>query len=431
MKLAVLTSMIIVMCLADICHAVDPDLNAKLGIPVQPQSSGETYNQGLIGSMGLGGCGNLGITNQLNSLISLGQAAISNLGSNGATIAATAAIAYFMPTEYSVISNLLSDARKYLAVLADKCKTYQAARNFLEKTDIAGIRKAAFAKCMEQNGGDDFLCSKPGNAWQYLFGTSGCVSAVDKSLNGVTLPQNTTSATIKSFFGDVKICPDGSGRTPPTLTADLVYQANMSFYGPAVKSAVSAAKTRYLAQTDIQSMNLCIGPGSGNNGSGSNAGIACPHAETINMVATFPTDEQAVFAAKLAEHLSLLQTVYNTYNWSSVMNKAASTAQTPVPDAFTSPIAQMTSQKEKEVNDLVRLKVQANGTDGSLSSWESQVMNRNSYWTKSATGQQNEIDAGSSLFGSGTVSGNGSNQNNSQNNIQNLINSIVTSYSNP
>jgi hypothetical protein len=58
-------------------------------------------------------------------------------------------------------------------------------------------------------------------------------------------------------------------------------------------------------------------------------------------------------------------------------------------------------------------------------------MNRNSYWTKSATGQQNEIDAGSSLFGSGTVSGNGSNQNNSQNNIQNLINSIVTSYSNP
>src|SRR5208337_4513123 len=145
---------------------------------------------------------------------------------------------------------------------------------------------------------------------------------------------------------------------------------------------------------------------------------SCPHAETINMVATFPADEQAVFAAKLAEHLSLLQTVYNTYNWSSVMNKAASTAQTLVPDAFTAPIAQMTSQKEKEVNNLVKLKVQANGNDGSLSSWESQVMERNSYWTKLQTGQQNEADAGNSLFGSGTVSGIGSNQNNSQSLIQ-------------
>src|SRR5208283_1507421 len=104
---------------------------------------------------------------------------------------------------------------------------------------------------------------------------------------------------------------------------------------------------------------------------------------------------------------------------------------TSVPDAFIMPIAQMTSQKEKEVNNLVRLKVQANGNDGSLSSWENQVMERNSYWIKSGTGQQNETDAGNSLFGSGAVSGIGSNHNNSPNNIQTLINSIVTSYSNP
>jgi len=210
-------------CIADICYAVDPELTAKLGIPVQPQSSGETYNQGLIGSIGLGGCGDLGITNQLNSLISLGQQAVSNLGNNIGTIAATAAIAYFMPTEYSVISSLLSDARKYLAVLADKCKTYQAARNFMEKSDIAGIRKAAFARCMEKNNGDDVLCSKPANAWQYLFGTTGCVSALDKALNGVTLPPGASNSTIKSFFGDLTICPDGSGRTPAILTADKVY----------------------------------------------------------------------------------------------------------------------------------------------------------------------------------------------------------------
>ena len=39
MKLMALAPVIIVMCMADICHAVDPDLNSKLGIPVLPQSS--------------------------------------------------------------------------------------------------------------------------------------------------------------------------------------------------------------------------------------------------------------------------------------------------------------------------------------------------------------------------------------------------------
>ncbi|MBF0557252.1 MAG: hypothetical protein HQL08_00575 [Nitrospirae bacterium] len=427
MRLTVITSMIVVMSIVDVCHAVDPELNARLGIPVQPQSSGETFNQGLIGSMGLGGCGDLGITNQLNSLISLGQQAISNLGNNIGTIAATAAIAYFMPTEYSVVSNLLSDARKYLAVLADKCKTYQAARNYMEKSDIAGIRKAAFARCMEQNGGDDFLCSKPANAWQYLFGTTGCVSALDKALNGVTLPSGTISSTIKSFFGDVQICPDGSGRTPATLTADKVYQANMLFYGPAVTSGVSTAQTRYLAQSDIQSMNLCIGPanngnagnGGGNAGSG---GVICPHAETINMVASFPSDEQAVFTNKLVESLSLLQTVYNTYSWSSMLNKAAAASNAPVPDALTTPINQMTEQKEKELNDLVKLKVQSSGNGGDLSQWEKQVMERNSYWQQLKASQGNETNYGSQIFGSSDSSTNDS---------QSIIDSIKNSYLTP
>ncbi len=431
MKLTVLASMIIVICIADICHAVDPELTAKLGIPVLPQSSGATF-QGFDGviSMGLGGCGNMGINTSLTNLTNLASQSVSSI-QNLASIATTAMFAYFMPTEYSTVANLMSMAQKNLALLTQKCNTYQAARGNMENKDTAGMRKAAYAKCMEQTMGDDITCSKPSNAWPYLYGSQGCVSVVDKSLAGVTLPQSINNATMKSFFGDFQVCADNSGRTPPTLTADLVYQANMSFYGPAVNSAVSAAQTRYLTQADIQTMNLCVGPGSGNNGGAGNAGVTCPHAETINMVATFPADEQAVFTAKLAEHLSLLQTVYDTYSWSSVMNRAASTTQTPVPDAFTTPIAQMTSQKEKEVNNLVRLKVQANGNDGSLSSWESQVMERNSYWTKSGTGQQNEADAGNSLFGTGTVSGIGSNQNNSQNNIQTLINSIVTSYSNP
>ena len=432
MKLTLLSSMLIVMCIADICYAVDPDLNAKLGIPVQPQSSGETFNQVFSGvtSTGLGGCGNLGINTSLTNLTNLASQAVGSI-QGLSSVATTAMFAYFMPTEYSTVSNLISIAQKYLAVLSDKCKTYQAARDYIENKDAAGIRKAAFAKCMEQTIGDDITCSKPSNAWPFLYGTPGCVSVVDKSLAGVTLAQSTNNATMKSFFGDFQVCADNSGRTPPTLTADLVYQANMSFYGPAVNSAVAAAQTRYLTQADIQMMNLCVGPGSGNNSRGGNAGVTCPHSETINMVATFPADEQAVFTAKLAEHLSLLQTVYNTYSWSSVMNRAASTAQTSVPDAFIMPIAQMTSQKEKEVNDLVKLKVQANGNDGSLSSWESQVMERNGYWTKSETGQQNETDAGNSIYGGGTVSGIGSNQNNSQNNIQALINSIVKSYSNP
>ena len=424
--------MLVVMCIADICYAFDPDLNAKLGIPIQPQSSGETFNQVFNGfsSTGLGGCGNLGINTSLTNLTDLASQAVGSIRGLSST-ATTAMFAYFMPTEYSTVSNLISIAQKYLAVLSDKCKIYQDARDYIENKDAAGIRKAAFAKCMEQTNGDDITCSKPSNAWPFLYGTPGCVSVVDKSLAAVTLPRNTNNATMKSFFGDFQVCADNSGSTPPTLTVDLVYQANMSFYGPAVNSALSAAKTRYLAQADIQAMNLCVGSGSDNNGSGGNPGVTCPHSETVNMVAAFPADEQAVFAAKLAEHLSLLQTVYNTYSWSSVMNRAASAAQTPVPDAFTMPVAQMTSQKEKEVNNLVKLKVQANGTDGSLSSWESQVIERNSYWTKSATGQQNETDAGNSLYGSGTVSGIGSNRNNNQSNIQTLINSIVTSYSNP
>ncbi len=427
MKLAVLVSMIIVICLADICHAVDPETTAKLGIPVLPQSSGATF-QGFnsLNAMGLGGCGNMGINTSLANLTNLASQSISSV-QNLASIATTAMFAYFMPTEYSTVANLMSMAQKNLALLTQKCNTYQAARGNMENRDTAGMRKAAYAKCMEQTMGDDITCSMPSNAWPYLYGTQGCVSVLDKSLTGVALPQNTNSAAMKSFFGDFQVCADNSGSTAPTLTADLVYQANMSFYGPAVNSAVSAAQTRYLTQADIQSMNLCVGPGAGNNGSGGNAGVTCPHAETINMVATFPTDEQAVFTAKLAEHLSLLQTIFMTYNWSSILNKAASTAQTPVPDAFTSPIARMTSQKEKEVNDLVKLKVHANGTDGSLSSWESQVMERNSYWTKSATSQQNENDVGNSIFGSGTLSAVGSNQNNSQT----LINSISNSYSNP
>jgi hypothetical protein len=426
MKLAVLASIIMVICIADICHAVDPELTAKLGIPVLPQSSGATF-QGFNGlnTMGLGGCGNMGMNTSLTNLTNLASQSVSSV-QNLASIATTAMFAYFMPTEYSTVSNLMSMAQKNLALLTNKCNTYQAARGHMESKDTEGMRKAAYAKCMEQTMGDDITCSKPPNAWPYLYGNQGCVSIVDKSLTGVTLPQNTNNATMKAFFGDFQVCADSSGGTPPMLTADLVYQANMRFYGPAVNNAVSAAQTRYLTQADIQTMNLCVGPGSGSNGGGS-PGVTCPHAETINMVATFPADEQAVFAAKLAEHLSLLQTVYNTYSWSSVMNNAAYTAQTPVPDAFTSPIAQMTSQKEKEVNNLVRLKSQANGNDGSLSSWESQVMERNGYWTKSGTSQQNETDAGNSLFGSGTVSGIGSNQNN----IQTLINTIVTSYSNP
>ncbi len=431
MKLTVLACMIIVICIVDICHAVDPETTAKLGIPVLPQNSGATFQVfNSLNTMGLGGCGTMGMNTSLTNLMNLASQSVSSI-QNLASIATTAMFAYFMPTEYSTVANLMSMAQKNLALLTQKCNAYQAARGNMENKDTAGMRKAAYAKCMEQTMGDDITCSKPSNAWPYLYGTPGCVSVVDQSLTGVTLPQNTNNATMKSFFGDYQVCADNSGRTAPTLTADLVYQANMSFYGPAVSSAVSAAQTRYLAQADIQSMNLCVGPGFGNNGSGGNAGVTCPHAETINMVATFPADEQAVFAAKLAEHLSLLQTIYNTYNWSSVMNKAASTAQTPVPDAFTAPIAQMTSQKEKEVNDLVKLKVHANGTDGSLSSWESQVMERNSYWTKSATGQQNETDTGNSLFGSGTLSAVGSNQNTNQSNIQTLINSISNSYSNP
>ena len=196
--------------------------------------------------------------------------------------------AYFMPTEYSTVANLMSMAQKNLALLTQKCNAYQTARGNLENKDTAGMRNAAYAKCMEQTMGDDITCSKPSNAWPYLYGTSGCVSVVDKSLVGVTLPQNTNNATMKSFFGDFQACADNSGRTPPTLTADLVYQANMSFYGPAVKRAVSVAQTRYLTQADIVSMNLCVGHGSGNNGSGGNAGVTCPHAETINMIATFP-----------------------------------------------------------------------------------------------------------------------------------------------
>ncbi len=427
MKRKVIAAMIIVMCLADICHAVDPDLTAKLGIPVLPQSSGTNFNQfNGLNTMGLGGCGTMGMNTSLTNLTNLASQAVGSIQSL-ASVATTAMFAYFMPTEYSTVGNLMSMAQKNLALLTQKCNTYQAARGNMENKDTSGMRKAAYARCMEQTMGDDMTCSMPSNAWQYLYGTPGCVSVMDKSLAGVTLPQNITIDTMKSFFGDFQVCADNSGRTAPTLTADLVYQANMSFYGPAVSSAVSAARTRYLTQADIQSMNLCVGPGSGNNGSGSKGGVTCPHAEAINMVATFPADEQAVFTAKLAEHLSLLQTVYNTYNWSSIMNQAASTAQTPVPDAFTLPIAKMTSQKEKEVNDLVKLKVQANGTDGSLSSWESQVMERNSYWTRAATGQQNETDAGNSLFGSGTLS----NRNTNQNNIQTLINSISNSYSNP
>ncbi len=390
MKLTVIAALIIVILAADICLAIDPDLNARLGIPVQPQSSGETFDQGLINgglSAGLGGCGDLGVTNQLSDLLSMAQQAAGNAKS-WPGLASTALIAYFFPTEYSVSSNLLSEAHKYLAVLSDKCKTYQTARDYMENKDIAGIRKASFAKCMEQNNGDDVFCSKPSNAWYSLFGTQECVSAVDTSLKGVTLPDGTGKDSIKAFFGDVKMCPNGSGGTPPTMTADKVYQANMLFYGPEVDSAVYAARTRYITQDDIKNMKLCVG--AGNNNSGGNGGVICPHAETINMIASFPADEQTVFKIKLAERLSLLQTVYSTYSWSSIMNKAASNAQMPVPDAFTTPIAQMTGQKEKEVNDLVKLKNQANGNDGDLSNWERQVMERNSYWQQR---QQNVVKA--------------------------------------
>jgi hypothetical protein len=439
MKLTVISSLILVMAVADICHAVDPETTARLGIPVQPQSSGESFsNQGGSGvSVGQGGCGDLGmgtslgnITN-LQSVTSIAQQAVSSVKGMAST-GVVAALAYFMPTEYSAAANIMSMAQKQMSVLADKCKAYQAARDSLESKDVSGIRKAAYAKCIENNSGNavgnddaDVYCSDPANAWQYLssqfssMDSSNCVPAIDNVLAGVTLPVGVSKGTLASFFGNFKMCASSSYGTAPTLTADKVYQTNMSWYSNTIDNVVSSAKSSYLSQSDIQTMGLCIGPG--------NSGIICPHAETINMIASFPDDEQAVFKNKLAEHLSLLQTVYMTYSWSSLLNKAASNAQTPVPDAFTTPVTQMTNQKEKEVNNLVKLKVQASGNDGDLSRWESQVMERNSYWTRLGTGRQNELDAGNILFGSGTVS----NRNNSQNNSQSVINNIKNNYSNP
>ncbi len=380
MRLTLIATLIMVMSIADVCPAIDPDLNARLGIPVQPQDSGETYGPGLLNpsvSMGLGGCGDIGIDNSLGNLLSLAQAAADN-AKNLPQIAGMAAMAYFLPTEYSVTANLLSQAQKYLAILADKCKTYQAARQFLESQDVAGIRKASFAKCMEQHNADEVFCSKPSNSWYSLFGTQECVSAVDKSLADVKLPDGDSKESIKAFFGDVKMCRDGSGAIRPVMTAAKVYQANMLFYGPAVDQAVSIAQKRYLTQDDIQKMNLCVG--TGNNSNDGNGGVICPNATTINMLATFPDDEQAIFKRKLAEHLSLLATVYNTYRLSALMNRAAAQVKTLSPDAYIAPVGRITGQKQKEVNDLVKLKIQANGNNGDLSNWESRVMERNSYW---------------------------------------------------
>ncbi|MBF0560107.1 MAG: hypothetical protein HQL08_15155 [Nitrospirae bacterium] len=427
MRLTVIVSMILVMVVADICHAVDPDLKARLGIPVQPQSLGETYsNHGGSGTSVGGGCDALGVKTQLSDLSNIAQQAFGSV-KDMASAAAVAALAYFTPTEYSVTANILSDARKQLSVMADKCKTYQAARDFMENKDIAGIRKAAYAKCMEQNGGDEdaeVTCSNPSNAWQYLSSQfsaldgSNCAPVIDNVLAHVNLPGGVSKNTLQSFFGNFKLCAGSSNGIAPTMTASEVYQTNLQqYYSGVVNSALSAAQSSYLSDSDIQTSGLCIGPGNGGSG-----GIICPHAETINMVASFPSDEQSVFMNKLAEHLSLLQTVYMTYSWASLLNKAAASAQTPVPDAFTTPITQMTSQKEKEVNDLVKLKVQANGNDGDLSNWEKQVMERNSYWQQLKASQGNETNYGSQIFGS---------PDSSTNNSQNIIDSIKNSYSTP
>ncbi|MBZ0154939.1 MAG: hypothetical protein K8I29_01840 [Alphaproteobacteria bacterium] len=380
----ILTVLVMCSALAPV-YALDPELAPRLGIPVNPNDLGETYgdDKGLLSgglNLSLGSCGDLGIDNSLTNLVGLVYSSVSNAQNLSGSLA-MAALAYYLPTEYSAVTNIFAMAQKYLSIFSEKCKTYQEARKYLEKKDISGIRSAAYAKCLEKYGatmGDsvDSVCSNPQTAWQALTGTSECLSVVENALANVNkLPAGMTKETFKYVFGDAKICATNNSAVSPSLTMSSMYSSNKSYYSSKVESAVSSAKSKYHTQDDIANSGLCVGAAA----DGSNKGIICPSAETLYMLSKLPSDEQSLYKQRLIEDLSVYSMVYQVYGMSAIMHKGFN-ANSKVAGIDSESVSKLTDAKEKEVNAFVNTLKLAKGADGDLRTWENEVMRRYNYW---------------------------------------------------
>jgi len=369
-------------------YAAPEEINVKLGIPAQPRSMGDEYGDGgqVAGlKLGLGSCGDLGIDTSVQNLIGLASQVINN-AKGLASAAAMATMSYMMPTEFSVVANLSSQAQKILQILADRCKVYQEARKHLEKEDIAGVRSAAFARCMEKRAkleGDaaQISCSNPETAWQDLWGTSGCISAIDKATENVsTFPDGMDRGTLKAWLGDFKICPNNSNNAvPPRLTTTALNNAVAGAYQNNVMSALGELQRRTLTDADIRAKQLCVGGAAALPG-GKAGAVICPTAEGLNMLRGLPAAEQQLYARRLADNLALLETVYRSYAMSAFVQKAG--ASNPnMAGLKPEMIAQLADKKEKETNAFVKtLQLARGGADGDLQKWEQQVLERRNYW---------------------------------------------------
>ncbi|MFO0753579.1 MAG: hypothetical protein U0411_09685 [Thermodesulfovibrionales bacterium] len=375
-------------------YAADPELASRLGIPITPNDMGETYgsDKGLLNgglNLSLGSCGDLGIDNSLSNLVGLVYSSVSNAQSLAGSLAMSA-LAYYMPTEYSAVTNVFAMAQKYLSIFSEKCRTYQEARKYLEKKDISGIRSAAYAKCLEKYGstmGDsaDSICSNPQTAWQALTGASDCLSVVENALANVdTLPPGMTRDTFKYVFGDTTICATTNSAVSPALTMSSMYSSSKSYYSSVVESALSSAASKYPTQDDIADAGLCVGAAAG----GSNKGIICPSAETLSMLSRLPADEQSLYKQRLIEDLSVYSMVYQVYGMSAVLHKGFN-ANSKVAGLESESVAKLTDAREKEVNAFVNTLKLAKGTDGDLRTWENEVVRRFSYWNE----QQQRVNA--------------------------------------
>ncbi len=295
-------------------YYVDPppsaDLPSRLGMPSQPMSNGDTYSPTAGVQAGLNSCGDIGISTEFTDIVALVTSILKNSQSIQ-TAGEMALLAYALPTEYSVVTNIGAQAIKYLQILNDRCRVFQETQKFLERTDIAGIQSAARAKCLAQ-GMTEVQCSDHYKAWFALWGDYNCHSLMHEALQHVSsYPAGLDEPTITKWFGDINLCPNGSQPVPATTSLmNSGYSSMNGFYTTAVNNIITTAQSRTVTDSDVMSGGLCIGAVSSTGSQTGSNGVLCPSSQVINKIAAFPVSFQTIFKAKLASILTILELDY-------------------------------------------------------------------------------------------------------------------------
>jgi|GEM_PF-2342169 hypothetical protein len=368
------------------------DLPSRLGVPSQPTSYGENYTPTAMGSIGLSSCGDLGMTSQYAAIVQM----ITSILQNPAVIEeamAMGVVAYAMPTEYSIVSNIGSMAIKYLEILSNRCRVFQETQKFLERKDVAGIQSAAVAACMQKNNGDQIACSNHATAWAALWGDTNCHSLMHEALQNVSnWPSGTSEQLVTNWFGDINLCPNGSQPKAPTANnITNTYTSLQNYYTTAVNTIVSTAQSRAITDTDVQGSGICVGAASSTGGSTGSAGIICPSSAIIQKIAAMPPAYQSVFKPKLVSILTILEIDYWN-NQATYLVKYANQQINMHKGIDPNTLPSLASAKGMEWANYKDSLILAHGQSASLDNFEKQVLTEDTKLRTDMASSQSQQD---------------------------------------